>query len=472
MTPASLAELARACGGDCRGDAAVIVERVCTDSRQVRPGDLFVALEGPRFDGHDYLTAALAGGARAILAARAKAGRVPEGAPAILVEQPRAALADLARRERQAFGGVVVGVAGSHGKTTTKELAAAVLRPGRRVLWSEASFNNDIGVPLTLLRLEPAHEVAVVELGTNHPGELAPLARLCAPHYGLLTALGREHLEFFGSLDGVVEEEGALAEVLPAGGRLFLLGDDGLAQRVLPRCAAPVTRVGFGPHNDWQAEVRRMDEQGVRFTVRAPREAYCGEYRLPLLGAHQVLNALLALALGAELGVGREELARGLAACRPAKRRLELWEARGIRVLDDSYNANADSTLAALNTLAALPCAGRRFAVLGDMAELGAHAEAAHVEAGRHASRLPLHALVAVGEKAGITAAAARAAGMSRALAFATLAEAGKYLGTELQPGDLVLLKASRAARLERLGDWLRRDDCGDPPFAETSHGT
>ncbi|WCJ58016.1 UDP-N-acetylmuramoyl-tripeptide--D-alanyl-D-alanine ligase [Fontisphaera persica] len=457
MRPAALHELAQACRGDCRGPASLVVERVCTDSRQVRPGDLFVALEGPRFDGHAFLAAALAGGARAVLAARSRQDQVPPDAPAILVDNPRAALADLARRERQTFRGVVVGVAGSHGKTTTKELAAAVLRPARRVLASEASFNNDIGVPLTLLKLEPAHEVAVAELGTNHPGELAPLVRLAAPHYGLLTALGREHLEFFGSLDGVVEEEGWLAELLPPQGRLFTLGDDPLAQRACRRCPAPVTRVGFGSHNDWQAEIRRLDDRGLTFVIRCPLSAYSREFFLPLLGTHQVLNALLALALAAELGVSPDDAARGLAACRPAKMRLELWETGGLRVLDDAYNANADSTCAALNTLASLPCAGRRFAVLGDMAELGAHAEDAHREAGRHAASLPIHTLVAVGAMAGVTAAAARTAGLARAHAFADLASAADFLLSELRPGDLILLKASRAARLEQLGERLRQ---------------
>ncbi|MCX8157417.1 MAG: UDP-N-acetylmuramoyl-tripeptide--D-alanyl-D-alanine ligase [Verrucomicrobiae bacterium] len=451
MQPATLHELAQACRGECRGPAQVVIERVCTDSRQVRPGDLFVALEGPRFDGHAFLTAALEGGARAVLAARRRLSGLPPAAPAILVDDTRAALAELARRERQLFGGVVVGVAGSHGKTTTKELAAAVLGPTRRVLKSAASFNNDIGVPLTLLGLEPAHEVAVVELGTNHPGELAPLVRLAAPRYGLLTALGREHLEFFGSVDGVVEEEGWLAELLPAEGRLFVLGDDPLATRVCRRGPAPVTRVGFGPHNDWRAQLLGMDERGATFQVSAPRPDYQREFTLPLLGKHQVLNALLALALAAELGVAAADAARGLAACRPARMRLELQEFEGIRVLNDAYNANADSTRAALDTLAALPCAGRRWAVLGDMAELGPHAEAAHREAGQLAGELRFDVLVAVGEKAEPTAEAARQAGLERTHAFSTLEAAAEYLSHELRAGDLVLLKASRAARLERL---------------------
>jgi len=457
MKPATIAELARACSGDCRGDAATVVERVCTDSRQVRPGDLFVALEGPRFDGHSFLTAALEGGARAVVAARSRAQAVPARATAILVDNTRKALGDLARRERQAFQGSVIGVAGSHGKTTTKEITAALLRTTHEVLWSEASFNNDIGVPLTLLKLNPSHQILVLELGTNHPGELEPLVRLAAPQYGLLTALGREHLEFFGSLDGVVAEEGWLGELLPPTGRLFAIGDDPLAQMAIRRCSAPVTLVGFGSHNEWQAEVRRMDDRGTVFAVKAPQQKFSGEYRLPLLGAHQVLNALLAMALAAELGLTPDDLARGLASCRPAKMRLELWEAGGIWVLDDSYNANADSMLAALNTLASLPCTGRRFAVLGDMAELGPHTDEAHREVGRHAAHLPIHALVAVGERAQATAEAARAAGFSHTFSFKSVEAAAEELLNLLHPGDLVLLKASRTARLERLGEQLRQ---------------
>jgi UDP-N-acetylmuramoyl-tripeptide--D-alanyl-D-alanine ligase len=456
MEPRSLAYLSEACGGELRGPAEAMVERVCTDSRQLRPGDLFVALSGPNFDGHDFVGQAAQAGCRAVLVARARAAAAPAGMPAVVVDNPRLALGRLAARYRGDFQPAVIAVGGSQGKTTTKELLAAVLRQKLATLWSEASFNNDIGVPMTLLRLAGGHQAAVIEVGTNHPGELAPLVRLCAPRYGIITALGREHLEFFGDLEGVAGEEGWLAELLPAEGRLFINGDEAQAEKVARRCRAPVTRIGEGPQNDWRVEQARLDAEGVTFAVRAPAPEFGGEYRVNLLGRHQAINATLALAAGAELGLSRAELARGLAECQPPKMRMQVREIRGVRVLDDAYNANADSMLAALETLAALPCAGRRLAVVGDMAELGRHTETAHGEAGRRAAELKLDAVLAVGASAPVTVAAAQAAGLAEARAFADVAAAGAALRCVARAGDVVLLKGSRSARLERISEILR----------------
>jgi UDP-N-acetylmuramoyl-tripeptide--D-alanyl-D-alanine ligase len=459
MEPHDLNFVATACQGELlSGSAAASCRRACTDSRQVQPGDVFFALRGERFDAHAFLPDVVAKGAVAAVVERS---RVPTGLPGcaiIAVDDTRAALGRLAGACRREFQPPVIAVGGSNGKTTTKELIASVLRQKRVTLASEASFNNDIGVPLTLLRLERAHEAAVVEVGTNHPGELAPLVRLARPDYGVITCIGREHLEFFGDLEGVVREEGWLAELLPAEGRLFVSGDDPWTPRLVERTRATTVRVGLGPANDWQALNLRPDRQGTVFQVVAPRPEHAGEYRLPLPGRHQVVNALLALAVGAELGLNRAELERGLAACAAPARRLQLWEANGVRVLDDAYNANADSMLAALQTLQDLPCPGRRVAVLGDMAELGAQAEAAHEEVGRRVAELGIGQLVAVGKMAPVLARAARAAGLNRVLEFADVDSAAAALKSLLKTGDTVLLKASRAARLERIGELLKRE--------------
>src|SRR5205085_2176043 len=194
-----------------------------------------------------------------------------------------------------------VAVSGSNGKTTTKELLASVLNEKFVTLWSEASFNNDIGVPMTLLRIESDHTAAVLEAGTNHPGELAPLLEMIQPRLGVLTSLGREHLEFFGDMAGVVEEEGSLAEVLPADGTLVIDGDNEWAARVASRAKAKVVRVGAGPKNDWRAAKVFVDQTGVTFQVTSPHREFTGEYRVNLLGRHQAVNALLAIALAAEL---------------------------------------------------------------------------------------------------------------------------------------------------------------------------
>jgi UDP-N-acetylmuramoyl-tripeptide--D-alanyl-D-alanine ligase len=333
-----------------------------------------------------------------------------------------------------------------------------VLRQKFLTLWSEASFNNDIGVPATLLRLEKSHQAAVLEAGTNHPGELAPLVKMIAPKFGVITNIGREHLEFFGDVAGVAQEEGWLAELLPADGKLFLNGDSEWTEKIAARTKVKVVRVGFGEKNDWCAKKIRLDKNGVTFQVAAPKEEFSGEYRINLLGRHQVTNALFAIGLGAELGLDRVEIQDGLAICPPPKMRLNFWEANGVRVLDDSYNANADSTIAALETLCGLPLQGRRVAVLGEMAELGAHSAAAHAEVGRRAAELKLGQLFAIGKMAAVTAQAARDAGLMRVFEFADVEAAMNVVKGFLKPGDVVLLKASRASRLERIAEMLRSE--------------
>src|SRR6266567_830164 len=379
MEPRSLKYICAAWAGERRyGSPDTLVSRVCTDSRQAQPGDLFFALAGDRFDAHDFLGEVAAKRVAAVVVERAKAPRALADCGVIGVANPRRALGDLAARYRADFTLPIIAVAGSNGKTTTKALLAAVLRQKFNALWSEASFNNDVGVPLTLLQLERNHQAAVLEVGTNHPGELAPLVRMIQPRFGVLTSIGREHLEFFGDLAGVAQEEGWLAELLPAGGKLFLDGDSEWAPVIARRSRAGVVRVGFGELNDWRAGPVSTTETGVSFSVFTPRREFAGEYELQLLGRHQALNALLALAVAADLGLSPHEARRGLAECKPAKMRLQFWEAHGVRVLDDAYNANADSMLVALQALRDLPCAGRRIAVLGDMAELGEQAAAAH----------------------------------------------------------------------------------------------
>ena len=457
MEARSLRLIAVACGGEqLNGSPETRVHRVCTDSRQARPGDLFFALPGGRFDGHAFMKEAAERGSTGIVAERKRVPADWGGCAIIAVEDTRRALGRLAAQYRAEFVVPIVAVGGSNGKTTTKELIAAVLRQELAVLWSEASFNNDIGVPLTLLRLEESHRAGVLEVGTNHPGELAPLVKMIRPDYGVLTCIGREHLEFFGDVAGVAREEGSLAELLPVDGTLFVNGDDEWTVRAAERTRAKVTRVGLAAGNDWRARSLHLDQHGVRFKVEGPRADFAGEYRIQLFGRHQVVNALFALAIGVELGLKRADVARGLAECRPPKMRLELWEHNGVRVLDDAYNANADSVAAALQVLQELPCNGRRVAVLGDMAELGAQSQAAHEEVGRRAAELGVGQLFAVGAMASVVARAARDAGLTRVFEFADVETAGAAVKSFVRNGDVVLLKASRVARLERIGELLR----------------
>jgi len=459
------------------GPADAVVKNVCTDSRQAKAGDLFLALRGERFDGHDFIGEVAAKGVAAIVVERnhgnatGSPASAPAGAPGkfagadagapgscamLAVDDVRAAFGKIAAAYRQQFDLPVVAVGGSNGKTTVKELLASVLRQKFSTLWSEASFNNDIGVPTTLLRLETSHQVAVLEAGTNHPGELAPLVKMIAPKFGVITNIGREHLEFFGDVAGVAQEEGWLAELLPPDGILFVNGDSEWSDSIAARTKAKVVRVGFGEKSDWCAKKIRLDKNGVTFQVVAPKAELGGEYRVNLLGKHQAVNSLFAIAIGAELGLNRAEIQRGLAECPPPKMRLNFFEAGGVRVLDDCYNANADSTIAALETLCGLPFQGRRVAVLGDMNELGTHSAAAHAEVGRRAAELGLGQLVAVGKMAAVTAQAARTAGLTRVFEFAEVEGALRAMKNILKPGDVVLLKASRGVQLERIAEVLK----------------
>ena len=457
MEARSLKYLVKAGGGILQnGSAENIFNRVCTDSRQARPGDLFFALKGDRFDGHDFVQEVADKGVVAVVVSRLKQPEQPPGCAVITVDDSRVALGRLAAAHRAEFNLPVVAVGGSNGKTTTKELLAAVLRQKLTTLWSEASFNNDIGVPMTLLKLDQTHQVAVLEVGTNHPGELAPLVKMIQPRYGVITTIGREHLEFFGDVAGVADEEGWLAELLPADGKLFINGDNEWAAHLAARTQATVVRVGFDEGNTWRARGVRMSTKGMTFQVAAPKPEFSGKYQINLLGRHQVANALLAIAAGEEFGLGRVEIQRGLAECQPAKMRMELWEADGVRVLDDAYNANTDSMLAALQVLKDLPCKGRRVAVLGDMAELGDHSESAHAEVGRHAAETGVNQLFAVGKMASVMGRGAREAGLNRVIELADVDAAAGALKKFLKAGDLVLLKASRATRLETITSVLR----------------
>jgi UDP-N-acetylmuramyl pentapeptide synthase len=244
--------------------------------------------------------------------------------------------------------------------------------------------------------------------------------------------------------------------LLPPNGKLFINGDTEWSLPIAARCPGGVVKVGLAEHNHWRVTHLRPDKQGISFRVEGPSASLAGEYRIALLGRHQAVNALFAICVGAELGLERAEIERGLSQCKPAKMRLQLWESNGVRVLDDAYNANADSMLAALRTLQDLPCKGRRLAVLGDMGELGAHSEAAHEEVGRCAAELGVGQLFAVGKMAPVMARGARNAGLNRVMEFPDVTSAALAVKQFVRDGDLLLLKASRATCLEKVSEQLR----------------
>ncbi len=456
MEPQPLKRIADWCGGrlvDAPRDA--IARGVSTDSRSVKPGDLFFAIRGDKFDAHDFLGDVCAKGAVAAIVEERRLAALPPGKPYIAVGDTRHALGLIGAAYRRLFKIHSIAIAGSNGKTSTKEFVAATLAQRLATVWSAASFNNDIGVPLTLLSLERKHEAGVFEVGTNHPGELRPLLGMVQPEIGVITSIGREHLEFFGDLEGVLAEEGTLAEVLPKGALLVLNGDGFGADALVQRTSARVIRVGLEAGNDLKLRLLEMGAEGTRFAVEGLGADFDGEYTIQLLGAHQVVNAAYAIVVGRELRLGRADIQRGLASCTGAKMRLQLKSIDDFLLLDDAYNANADSMQAALETLQQFPCKGRRIAVLGDMAELGEASAPAHEEVGRRVAENKIDFLVTVGQRSGIIAEAARNAGMREVLNVSEVEKVGPAVTEIVRPGDVILVKASRSARLERVVDFL-----------------
>jgi len=451
VDPTSLQQIAQWTHGALAGaDPSQTVTRVGTDSRALKPGDLFVALRGENFDGHRFVAQAAAAGAAAAVVDGAFDGEVPAGFALLRVEDTLRALQEMAAQYRASLPLRVLALTGSTGKTSTKDFAAAVLGERYRVLKTEGNFNNHIGLPLTLLRASAADEVGVIEIGMNHPGEIAPLAAIAAPDAAIITNIGTAHIEFLGSRGGIAQEKGNLAEVLPASGFLVLNARDEFSDTIAGRTRARVVRSGIG-RGDLSATLLASGMDGSRFRVRAEGEEEV-EVVLPIPGLHMIENALLALAAGRELGVPLAEGARGLSKSRITHGRLERKTLGGIQFLDDSYNANPDSMRAALRTLAVLPVEGARIAVLGRMGELGPLSEQGHRSVGRDAADARVNLLIAVGgAEAGQIAEAARQGGLQEVHVVADPAAAAALLAERARPGDLVLLKGSRSARMERV---------------------
>lgn len=428
------------------------VEGASLDTRTLRPGMLFVPLPGRNSDGHDFLEEAFRRGAAVALCARARheAWRGREPGPLVVVEDVTAALARLAHGYRLGWRGLLLGVTGSAGKTTTRELVAAALAVAGPGLRSEGNLNNHWGVPLTLLRLRSEHRTAVVEIGTNHPGEIAALAALAAPGAGIVTNAGSAHLEGFGTLDAVAREKASLGFALQAGRPLFVGADSPRLLRALEGVKARVISYGLAKAAAVRPDrVTDLGPDGSRIEV-----AGFPPLHLRLVGRHQVPNSLAALAVARELGLDPAAVVAALEQVRGTKGRMEVRRLKGATLLVDCYNANPDSTRAALATLAGWPGARRRIAVLGDMLELGPRAAVLHRETG---ARVRDAELWAVGVHAADYVTGARRAGV-RARIFDGKPAVAEALRGALGEGVVVLLKASRGAVLEEVLQDLGED--------------
>lgn len=430
---------------------------VSTDTRTVGAGMLFVALRGQNFDGHAFLADAVARGAAGVIVDAPGAQGAPSTVPVLVVDDTAAALSVLARRYRDRFDIPVIAVGGSNGKTTTKDMIAGVLAARYAVLATTGNLNNHIGVPQTLFGLERTHEVAVVEVGTNHPGEIANLCRTVRPTHALLTNIGHEHLEFFGSLEGVAEEETMLwrwadRQTMPA---VVYNADDPLSRNAAGGLKRQVS-FGFATRG---VRVRgsglRLNEQGcARFRFRGGRMTKPAEVVLAVPGLHNAYNALAAAAVGLTLRVSPAAIVKALQAFRASSRRMEIVRIGEVTVLNDTYNANADSAIAGLQTLAATSPTGKRIAVLADMLELGDRSAGEHARVGAAASQLQIDYVLTYGT---------RAADISRAAAGCTTVHydqknmLAEYLAELVSPGDVVLLKGSRGMAMEDILIFLQQ---------------
>lgn len=441
------------------GAIRVTFSRVCLDSRQVGPGALFVALRGERTDGHRYVSEALQRGAAGALVERLPEAIESKSAdwraqPLFLVSDTARSLGDLARAWRQKHAARVIGVTGSVGKTTTKEIIAHLLSRQFTVLRSAANQNTELGLPLALMELEPSHQIAVLEMGMLALGEIEYLAELAQPEVGVVTNVAPIHLERLGTIERIAQAKMELVRALPSTGLAVLNGDDARVRPMARAASAPVCFFGTNPESDvWASDVHSLGLDGTEATLHYRGER--AEVKLQLLGAHSIYGGLAAVAVALHFGVPFQRATRDLATVPPGPRLRVFDGVRGSKLLDDAYNASPPSVLAALDFLAALD--GRKIAVLGDMLELGSFEAEGHREVGRRAAEVA-DFLFTVGERAQVIASEARSSGMApdSVECYTTPGEALGRLQSELSTGDYVLIKASRAMHLEEVVDGLR----------------
>jgi UDP-N-acetylmuramoyl-tripeptide--D-alanyl-D-alanine ligase len=428
-------------------DHKAVAQGYSIDSRTIQPGELFFAVKGERMDGHDFVSQALEKGAAAAVIGKDQLARYGVKTSLIAVDDTLAALQILASAVRRLWGNPLIGVTGSTGKTTTKEAIAHVLSTRFRVLKSEGNFNNHFGLPLMLLKIEPEHEIAVIEMGMSHAGEIAALAKIAQPAIGVVTNVASVHLEFFESVAGIARAKYELIEALPAVGVAVLNADDEYVSQFGRDFRGKVILYGRRASADVRAEnIQPLGSEGSAFDVVV---GGCREKALlHLIGTHNIHNALAAVAVGLEQGMSPSELVAALASLAPADKRGQVVKLGNITIINDCYNCNPKALEAMVDALAAMP-AKRRIVVVGAMLELGPTGDDLHRQAGEYIAGKKIDLLLGVRGQAQQMVEAARQAGM-QAEFVATPEEAGEWLVRETRDGDVVLLKASRGVKLER----------------------
>jgi UDP-N-acetylmuramoyl-tripeptide--D-alanyl-D-alanine ligase len=449
--PLSKIEALLGATGEC--ELKEVAQGYSIDSRTIQAGELFFAVRGERLDGHDYVHQALQRGAVSAVVQKDQLARYPVKTCLLAVDDTLAALQTLATAVRRLWGKPLVGVTGSVGKTTTKEAIAHVLSSRFRVLRSEGNFNNHFGLPLMLLKLEPEHDVAVIEMGMSHAREIAALAKIAQPEIGVVTVVAPVHLEYFDSIAGIARAKYELIESLPPGGTAVLNADDEYVSSFGRDFKGRVILFGTQRPADVRAEnIESRGAEGSAFDVVV--EGVRQHAMLPLVGAHNITNALAAVAVALERGIPLPEIVAALATLTPADKRGQVVQVGNIKVVNDCYNSNPKALSAMVDALAAMP-ATRRIVVAGEMLELGPAGGEMHRCAGRHIAEKKIDVLVGVRGLAQAMVNAAKSAGM-RAEFVTTPEEAGEWLARETREGDVVLLKASRGVKLEKaLEKWV-----------------
>jgi UDP-N-acetylmuramoyl-tripeptide--D-alanyl-D-alanine ligase len=431
------------------------IRGISIDSRNIKAGELFVAIKGDRFDGHDFVQDAINKGAWGAVVERAalenKFASLGGLKNILAVEDTLYALQEMSHMHRKKFSIPVVGITGSNGKTTTKEMLAGIMKQKGPVLKNEGNLNNHIGVPLTLLKIGSSHVSAVVEMGMSAPGEIDTLARLIGPTIGLITNVGPAHLEFFGSMDLVAKAKGELLDNLGPDGAAVLNVDDRFFELLKSKFSGRIVTFGIENKADVQALDIRQDQDYTDFKLSVRGRQ--GDVRLRAIGRYNVYNALAAAAAAAAAGMPLDAIQRGLGEFIPVAMRSEIKKVRGRTVLADYYNANPASMEAALATVTSLKKTGQVFAVLGDMLELGAASVAAHRAVGSAAARFGVDIVITVGELSKQIAEGARAAGLpgERVHETENHAKAAALLRTLSHAGDIILIKGSRGMKMEKI---------------------
>ena len=425
------------------GDENTVITSFITDSREAKAGAMFVPIRGERADGHSYIPAVLEGPAAAAFTDH----ELPLGEkPLVLVKDCREALQRAAAWYRDQFAIPIVGITGSVGKTTAKEMVAQALSAQFRVLKTAGNQNSQVGVPITVCGLRKDHTAAVVEMGVSMPGEMARIAGVVKPTCAVMTNIGVSHIEFMKTRENILAEKARIADYLPPDGALFVNGDDDLLPTLKETMGSRVVTFGLGPTCDWRAFGLNEADKGTFFTCQSPAGERT-ELFVPAAGEHNVRNALCAMAVARYLGVPAGDVVRAISAYKAPAMRQQMVEANGLLIIDDSYNASPDSMRSAIDVLSTRPVTGKRAAVLADMLELGDFSQQGHYQVGQYAKERGVELLVAVGP-------------LSREIAagygegarwFATNQEAAAFLRDALRPGDAVLVKGSRGMKTDEI---------------------